>query len=690
MKRVLDAVLRRSLALLLAAALLSPGCQTGTTLAAETGVPHYQEVALVPVPGGVVNAAGANLIVVRNELSTDTLIGTREIRSLYDGRSGGWRFSFDLRFDGAVFVDETGARYDVSGLAPGEAIPGSVFRVVDATTIETRGGLAHHFDEEGRLAWIAWRGGDYPRIQYGWREASLEIAACAQPGACFGFAEVAFGAGGRPVAIQGLRTGRRVEYEWDALGRLAVARRPAEVENGWPGTRYEYSTGGTLLTASVSSEGERIEYAWQTGRRIRQVTQVAPAGEPSPNHRFRLMARDSDGLYPVVHVNPLGGETRYRFDASRRLREVERSESGEWIRRSWEGLRVAAMTLSGGETMSFTYEGEDVATWTQPSGNLVSFEYAPEGRNLDAPDAPAVARIEDDLGLVEERTYDERGRLVARANGEGETTLVSHHPGDAVASITDPAGVVRTHPTYGLHGHWLTQEGAVSDQRAFDPVGNAMVRSLRVEEGGVLGWEYDPARRVAAIALGASAESELVDEGSVVIERRSDGRVLRTLRPYGGDDEHVYDALGRRVERRERVDGVWRATTFEYDAAGLLVARTRPNGMREEFERDAFGRVVRHRALATARSRARRSTSISRGGWWRTTTRCGTRPRSTATTLPVATARRSSVSARARPSSTTRGLVAAGRCSRFPRPAWWPISASTTTSRTARSGSPIG
>jgi YD repeat-containing protein len=594
MIRSLRAALRRSLALLLSFALLAPGCQTGNTLSAESGVPRYQEIALVAVPGGVVNAAGANLIVSRRELSTDTLIGTREIRTVYNGKSGVWRFSFDMHFDGEVFIDETGASYDVTGLAAGAAIPGSVWSFVDTDTLETRGGLTHHFDTEGRLAWIAWRGGDHPRVAYTWRADALELSACAQPAACFPFAEVELDGAGRPVAIQGLRAGRRAEYNWDALGRLVVARNPAEVENGWLGTRYEYSAGSTLLTAIVNSEGERIEYAWQTGRRIRQVTQV---GAESPSHRFRLVARDSDGLYPVVHINPLGGETRYRFDATRRLREVERSASGEVVFRTWDGLRVVAATLPGGETMSFTYHGEDVATWTQPSGNRLSFQYDAQGRNLEAPGSPAVLRIEDDLGLVEERAYDALGRLVTRSNGEGETTRSTHHAGDAVASITLPDGVVRTHPNYGLHGHWLSQGGAMPDQRAFDPVGNPTIRSLLVEEGGVLGWNYDPERRVEEIALGASAAGVLVEQGSVVIERRSDGQVLRTHRPYGGDDEHVYDALGRPVERRERVDTVWQTTTFEYDAAGHLSARTRPNGMREEFERDAFGKVLRHRAL---------------------------------------------------------------------------------------------
>ncbi len=68
-------------------------------------------------------------------------------------------------------------------------------------------------------------------------------------------------------------------------------------------------------------------------------------------------------------------------------------------------------------------------------------------------------------------------------------------------------------------------------------------------------------------------------------------------RPGGGDHAFAYDSLGRLVTRRERVDGVWQATTFEYDPAHHLTARTRPNGMREEFDYDGYGRRTRHRAL---------------------------------------------------------------------------------------------
>jgi RHS repeat-associated protein len=143
-----------------------------------------------------------------------------------------------------------------------------------------------------------------------------------------------------------------------------------------------------------------------------------------------------------------------------------------------------------------------------------------------------------------------------------------------------------------------------TDERQYDAVGNlvegADVRDpLSPGRPGVGRLFYDANRNVSSVELLGSDTLEV--PGDVLhrleIERRSDGRVRRILRPYGGDAELVYDAFGDLVERRERVDGAWRSTRFERDPAGALVAIDLPNGMRRETERDAIGRVVETRLV---------------------------------------------------------------------------------------------
>ena len=354
--------------------------------------------------------------------------------------------------------------------------------------------------------------------------------------------------------------------------------------------RYEYATTGTLLTAIVSSEGERVEYTYQAGRRIRGVTQVG-AGDPS--HLFEFGAK-TDGLYPTLHTNPLGGRTRYVFDPQRRLRELERVDSGELETTEWVGLRPERRVSAAGVETRFVYSDDLLVSRVEPSGNVVTYTYEAGALNLEDPHRAPLRRVDDSLGPIEERTYDGLGRVASATSGAGETTTFAYHgSGVALAVRTDPAGISDTFPSWGVHGHWLERQGPRPDRRAFDLVGNPMVASAVGERGGILTWQHDAGRAVRSVAIAATDEAGAIESTDVVsITRRGDGRVTEVLRPGGGDHVFEYDALGRVALQREREGGQWRDTALEYDLAGNLSARTRPNGMREEFGYDAYGRPV--------------------------------------------------------------------------------------------------
>jgi len=596
MRTFSHSILGRFLALLLAASIAILGCEVAQPSSPSSGEPQYQRPAFVAVPGGAVNAAGGNLLVERVDLSSDTLLGTWDIRAAYNSQAEEWLWSFQITFDGATFVDPTGARYDVSGLEDGAAVPGTVWVKVDSDTIQTKGGLAFDFDAGGKLASSHWATLSHPRIQYSWSNEHLEIAQCTAPEVCLPFYRVDLDAGARPTAVGDVRTGRVADFEYDGKGRLVTARSALDVERGWSGFRYEYGRFGGLLTAATNSEGERIEYQYVERGKIRNVIQI---GEGNPTHSFRYYAKNAAGLYRTIHINPIGGATRYLFDADRRLHALQRDATGETHTVVWgaNGSRRPASEISpSGVMASYTYEGDDLVALVDPSGNAVSIAYEMGGLNTGDPFARAVSRIEDSAGLVEERSYDPLGRPETITNGEGETTFATYGPA-AVSSITGPFGATRSFTQYGSHGHWLTMDGPIADRRSFDPVGNVLVAALVERRGGVLKRAYDADRNLVAIDVAATAEGSVVGEGVVSIERRSDGGMKSVRRPRSSDHEFVYDTLGRVVERHERVDGQWQATTFEYDPAGNVTARSLPNGMREEFEYDPFGRLERRRAL---------------------------------------------------------------------------------------------
>jgi hypothetical protein len=149
------------LGILLIATLAVPD---GRKLAPAAGLPEYQERAVVPVTGAVVSPMGGNLLVRRTDLSIDTHLGTQEIGAAYNSASGNWLWSFDISYDGRRFVDPTGATHDTSGLAPGSAIPGTVWVVVDADTVKTKGGLAHEFGGDSRLAAVHYTSAESPGL----------------------------------------------------------------------------------------------------------------------------------------------------------------------------------------------------------------------------------------------------------------------------------------------------------------------------------------------------------------------------------------------------------------------------------------------------------------------------------------------------------------------------------------------
>lgn len=122
-----------------------PGqCAAGspdTPLIPGSGLPQYQQLAAMPVPGGTVNTAGGTFATQRVDLSFDTLLGVQQIRATYSSFWGRWWWNFDMAYTGEYFLDGTGQVYDVRSIPDGNPIPGTAWVKVDEDTLKTKGGL---------------------------------------------------------------------------------------------------------------------------------------------------------------------------------------------------------------------------------------------------------------------------------------------------------------------------------------------------------------------------------------------------------------------------------------------------------------------------------------------------------------------------------------------------------------------
>jgi RHS repeat-associated protein len=585
---------RAAFVLLLVAAQILLGCPPANPpLDPVAGLPERRSRNLVAVPGGFVDVAGGKLLVRRNDLELDTRLGRESIGAVYDAVAGAWRWSFDSRYDGATFVDDTGASFAVAALAPGAAIPGTTWVKLDAARMKTKGGLVHEYGAAGLLAARYWASDPYPRIrqQTASIAGALRISAieqCTGATSCTPLFTLGYDGSGRLVSVVD-RAGRRAEFAWDTVGRLVSARDGLDVAKGWPGFRYDYV--GGKLTSLTNSEGEQVVYGYAKTA-LTTATQVGPG---SPQSRFVYEGRDAAGLYHTRSWNPLGEERRHAYDGLGRLVEQEEVASGERTRWTWSGERVTSQILPSGATTTWAWADDDVQVRADPSGNVVSFSYQPGAVDRDNPLMRPIAAVTDSLGLVEARSYDAAGRLVEQQNGAGDQVSFSWAQGALTSETRD--GVTRSFSEFGEHGHALRVSAfGVTELRAFDAVGNRVRGSdgRSAAAGGIVERGFDADRNLSTLML------EPLDDASgpltLQLEYRSDGQRARVRR--GGDDhEFGYDAFGRRVEQRERVDGVWQITRFGHDAAGRPTYLERPNGMREELAYGPDGRLASVRRL---------------------------------------------------------------------------------------------
>jgi RHS repeat-associated protein len=579
----------------------------GTPLFPSEGLPRYQRVAAIEVPGGLVNVAGGNLLIRRVDLSIDTLLGTREIGATFNSAGRSWLWTFDIRYDGVYFVDPSGAEHVINSLDGGERIPGSVWVKLDSRRVMSVGGLVHEFDANGRLAAIHWSSGAHPRLEYLAEEIAgasrtTEIRQCEAPGACVGHFQIGHDAQGHVVSIRD-RAQRTADFAYDADGNLVVARDGLDTARGWPGTRYAYYTGGRLH-AVTSSEGERIEF--EIGWNVARVKAVRQIGGQNPVHRF-VYGRSARNTGPSVpdrwtrYTDPFGNTSVYGYDGLGRLHRHE-LPTGEVSERAWTGYEISRLTLPDGVTTTWEHHDWDEIVRHEPSGNVVRIDFRIfGGENRENPYLRPIDAIWDGLGLLERRSYA-NGRLVAVENGAGERTSFAYDGENMLASVTAPSGVGVTFSGYGEHGHptRVAFAGEI-ETRAYDAVGNLVSRSgferFDSRPGGEVSRSWDEDRNPLEIVLADAPLEGPAGTSAIAIDHRSDGRPVRIERPGGGDHEFLYDALGRLVERRERVDGRWQATRFELDAIGRVTAVALPNGMRRETEYDESGRIRTLRAL---------------------------------------------------------------------------------------------
>ena len=572
------------------------GCPAARPPAPRPGLRPFEAVARVEVPGGEVNLTGGSLELSRRLLVIETRLGPLPLDGFFSSARQSWRWSFELELLDGRFVDASGADYDVSTLADGAVVPGSDWIKLDAAGMKTRGGLVYLFDGSGRLSAIHWSSDDHPRIRFvtglvGSEVHVVAVEQCTAPATCAPVYDLSWSPEGQLVAIDD-RAGRRAELSGDAAGRLVATRDAGDVADGLPGDRYGWS--GSALTSLLRSDGERAEYHYAGGR----VSAVVADGPGSPTHTFSHL-RLGPGSNRTVVVDPVGTSLAFDWDDQRRVLRRTLEALQETLEFTWDGLRITRQRAPDGLATERVWRSGWLESESLPSGNVRHFLWNPDGVNRLDPSVGAPTEIRDAFGVVLAVGYDAAGRPVQVTDGVGDVTRLTWNATE-LSRIERPSSVAWEFEAYGEHGFPTVVRvgGAIVDQPVYDGVGNRLRgRDLSdptaTSTPGVIERGFDADRRLSWLVM---AEEDVVTgavtERTLRIQRRADGRPQRIERPYGADIEYDYDALGRRIGWRERVDGAWQTTVFEYDPAGRLVAEEKPNGMRRERSMDAIGRPL--------------------------------------------------------------------------------------------------
>ena len=285
-------------------------------------------------------------------------------------------------------------------------------------------------------------------------------------------------------------------------------------------------------------------------------------------------------------TDPLGNVTTCTWDAAGHpLFVTDANSNTTHFAFNWRGL-LLAVTNADGTARSFQYDDFGNCTnAVDELGNATSLEYDEYNR---------VVEIIDPLAR---RTSLRYGRL-AGCGGCGV-----YEP--LVSVVTNAAGQV-VHYAYDNTGRRIRETLAVGtpDESTtlwtYDPLGRLATQLDAV--GNPHRWTYDPAGRLVAESNAWGAVETYAYDAAGRLTNRVDGAGVSVFAEYdsmgrrtavgSGDTayEYAYDPAGRCTSACTRAGGaITRATTFAYDLAGRLAAKTDPSGYTLLYAYDPAG-----------------------------------------------------------------------------------------------------
>ncbi|MGL4666343.1 MAG: hypothetical protein ACRCWR_00245, partial [Saezia sp.] len=372
-------------------------------------------------------------------------------------------------------------------------------------------------------------------------------------------------------------------------------------------TTEVYDSGGRLLSRSIN--GDMVFTLQYTGKHYIQSTDERglsssitynEAGKPiritHPNGSVETYTYDNTFNQPLTYTNQLGIETQWTYDnKGNALTRIDAVGKEEQRFNSWTYDTVGQAVTYSISTQANASEADKITTRyaydangninsvTDPLGNTTQLTHNNQGQ---------VTSVTNALGHTWTYEYTGNGHLKRVINPLGNNISFQTDAQGRIAQVTDAEGRSST-VTYSYQNKGLVMTKT-------DALGNATV------------YEFNPLNQLTRIALpsGNTVEQNYDAQGRLKQKIDFSGNISRA--EYGAlgtmqssmpekrfyptyQESSQYNALGLPTEVKQQIgDGEELTRRMSYNALGMLLSVTQPNGATTQLQYDAFGNQTKH------------------------------------------------------------------------------------------------
>ena len=392
---------------------------------------------------------------------------------------------------------------------------------------------------------------------------------------------------------------RRIEFEYDTLGRLSTITDPLLRE-----VSFTYDGANRVLTQTLPG-GRTVGFDWDPKGNL---TSLTPPGRPA--HGFSYTPVDLTAEYAPPEVGQGPPETTYQYNLDKKPTLITRPD-GQTIALGYDSAQRLTSITSPRGTATVTYNPDTghVASIETPEGNTLAY-------TMDGPLVTATTWSGEINGSVE-RTYDNDLRISSiSVNGANPVSYTYDDDGlliqaGALSLTRDPAtgiltgtalGVVTTSYTYSPFGELSTMSASASGSPIYtstytrDKLGR-ITNKVEMIQGvtKTYAYGYDAAGRLDTVTIDGILEADYDYDlnGNRLSKTTPTGTETGTyddqdrMLTYAGAT-FAYTANGETLTKTEGTD----VTTFENDAFGNLLGAVLPDGTAIDYIVDAQNRRV--------------------------------------------------------------------------------------------------